>query len=74
MLSFQFYQQWSDNEEKLKQIHASNVTNQNQAKEKQIEQVIDKQVDEYKKKLLQDEMNRIQKMNNVDDFEKKLRK
>jgi len=50
------------------------VTNQNQAKEKQIEQVIDKQVDEYKKKLLQDEMNRIQKMNNVDDFEKKLRK
>lgn len=50
------------------------MTNQNQAKEKQIEQVIDKQVDEYKKKLLQDEMNRIQKMNNVDDFEKKLRK
>lgn len=61
----QFYQQWSENGEKLKQIHASNVTSQNQARERQLEELIDRQVDEYKKKLMQNELERLRKFNNV---------
>lgn len=65
MIILQFYQQWSENEEKLKQAHASLVTNQNMAKEKQMEQIINRNVEDYKQRLFQDEMNRLQKINNV---------
>jgi len=49
----------------LKQFHSNNVTNQNHAREKQLEQIISKQVDDHKKKLFQDELNNIQKKNEV---------
>ena len=41
------------------------MTSQNQARERQLEELIDRQVDEYKKKTMQNELDRLRKLNNV---------